>query len=140
MVLERIGDLTGDCEADDARCQELLASDPAAPDGSVPEDIRRHLIRDIGPTLGGWAYLVVGLLAFLETAALIGLDRLAALGFAKRKPEPDDRRGIEVQRTVKGAVYLRAFGAGIAVCAREVAENPLGIATLAAIGRAEPKP
>ena len=31
------------------------------------------LIRDIGPTLGGWAYLVVGLLAFLETAALIGL-------------------------------------------------------------------
>ncbi|MDP3173433.1 helix-turn-helix transcriptional regulator [Phenylobacterium sp.] len=49
VVLERIGDLTGDCEADDARCQELLASDPAAPDGSVPEDIRRHLIRDIGP-------------------------------------------------------------------------------------------
>ncbi len=31
------------------------------------------LIRDIGPTLGGWAYLVVGALAFLETAALIGL-------------------------------------------------------------------
>ena len=31
------------------------------------------LIRDIGPTLGGWTYLVVGVLAFLETAALIGL-------------------------------------------------------------------
>lgn len=31
------------------------------------------VIRDIGPTLGGWTYLVVGLLAFLETAALIGL-------------------------------------------------------------------
>ena len=31
------------------------------------------LIRDVGPTLGGWAYLIVGLLAFLETAALIGL-------------------------------------------------------------------
>lgn len=31
------------------------------------------VIRDIGPTLGGWTYLVVGALAFLETAALIGL-------------------------------------------------------------------
>jgi len=49
VVLERIGDLTGDCEADDARCRELLALDPLAADESVPEDIRRHLIRDIGP-------------------------------------------------------------------------------------------
>lgn len=32
-----------------------------------------NVIRDIGPTLGAWAYLVVGALSFLETAALIGL-------------------------------------------------------------------
>ena len=31
------------------------------------------VVREIGPTLGGWTYLVVGVLAFLETAALIGL-------------------------------------------------------------------
>jgi membrane protein DedA with SNARE-associated domain len=31
------------------------------------------IIREIGPTLGAWAYLVVGALSFLETAALIGL-------------------------------------------------------------------
>lgn len=30
-------------------------------------------IREAGPTLGAWMYLVVGALAFLETAALIGL-------------------------------------------------------------------
>lgn len=30
-------------------------------------------IRDIGPTLGAWTYPLVGALAFLETAALVGL-------------------------------------------------------------------
>jgi membrane protein DedA with SNARE-associated domain len=32
-----------------------------------------HAIRQIGPTLGAWAYLLVGLLAFLETGAFVGL-------------------------------------------------------------------
>jgi membrane protein DedA with SNARE-associated domain len=32
-----------------------------------------HAIRQIGPTLGPWAYLLVGLLAFLETGAFVGL-------------------------------------------------------------------
>lgn len=87
-------------------------------------------------------HTVRGLAAQLDIskpAVTRALDRLAALGFAKRKPEPDDRRGVEVQRTVKGAVYLRAFGAGIAACAREVAENPLGVAALAAIGGTKAK-
>ncbi|MDX9997218.1 MAG: helix-turn-helix transcriptional regulator [Phenylobacterium sp.] len=49
VIMERIGDLTGDVEADDEHCAELLASDPAAPEESLPEHVRRHLIRDIGP-------------------------------------------------------------------------------------------
>lgn len=49
VVLERIGDLTGDREADDSRCKDLLAMDPAASDETVTEEIRRHLIRDFGP-------------------------------------------------------------------------------------------
>lgn len=49
IILERIGDLTGDREADDARCQELIARDPLAPEGEVPEHIQKHLVRDVGP-------------------------------------------------------------------------------------------
>jgi transcriptional regulator with XRE-family HTH domain len=49
IVMERLGDLTGDKAADDATCAELLARDPLAPEGSVSEELRRHLIRDVGP-------------------------------------------------------------------------------------------
>lgn len=50
VVLERLGDLTGDREADDAHCEELLKLDTAATPESAPEAMRKHLIRDIGPT------------------------------------------------------------------------------------------
>ncbi|HEY9219911.1 MAG TPA: helix-turn-helix transcriptional regulator [Phenylobacterium sp.] len=49
VVMERMGDLTGDIDADDEHCAQLLASDPAAPDETLPDHIRKHLIRDIGP-------------------------------------------------------------------------------------------
>jgi hypothetical protein len=48
VVMERLDDLSGDCEADDAHMQELLTRDTNA-DNSVSEQIRNHLIRDIGP-------------------------------------------------------------------------------------------
>lgn len=38
------------------------------------------------------------------------LDRLGRLGLARRKRDPDDKRSVLVQRTVKGSVYLREFG------------------------------
>lgn len=56
IMFDRVGDLTGDAEADDARFNELAARDPVAPDGSIPPHIRDHLLRDIGPeksALGG---------------------------------------------------------------------------------------
>lgn len=56
IIFHRVGDLTDDPEADDRRFGELSKSDPVAPDGSIPEDLRKHLIRDIGPeqqALGG---------------------------------------------------------------------------------------
>lgn len=49
-MLERVADLTGDAEADNARYEELLAGHPIAPDGSVPEAIRNHLLFDCGPS------------------------------------------------------------------------------------------
>lgn len=49
-LLERIDELSGDPAADDDHYEALLAEHPIAPDGSVPEDIQRHLLFDVGPT------------------------------------------------------------------------------------------
>lgn len=61
IIMERIGDLTGDRAVDDATCAELLKRDPLAPEGSVPDHIERYLIRDIGPAAekaGGELFLL----------------------------------------------------------------------------------
>lgn len=50
IVLNRLGPLSGDEEADEARFKELVASPPLAPEGSIPPEIEAHLSRDIGPT------------------------------------------------------------------------------------------
>jgi hypothetical protein len=49
MVFERVRDLSDDPEADDAYFEELTKSNPLAPEGSISEDLRRHLLRDFGP-------------------------------------------------------------------------------------------
>jgi transcriptional regulator with XRE-family HTH domain len=51
MILTRTGELTDDPVADDARLAQLGSGDPLAPEGSVSEELRRHLGRDIG---GDW--------------------------------------------------------------------------------------
>lgn len=43
-----------------------------------------------------------------------GLDRLAALDFVRRKVDDADRRSINVQRTVRGSVFLHDYGEMIA--------------------------
>lgn len=56
IIFERIGDLTDDPEADDRRFEALSRTDPVAPDGSISQEMRDHLLRDIGPeqsALGG---------------------------------------------------------------------------------------
>lgn len=49
IIIERIGDLAGDSDADEATYAELLQRDSSA-DEHVSETVRRHLLRDIGPT------------------------------------------------------------------------------------------
>ena len=49
MMFERIGDLSGDPAADDARFAELAASHPVAPADSVSETLQSHLAPDVGP-------------------------------------------------------------------------------------------
>jgi hypothetical protein len=60
VVMERTGELTGDEAADDARYEASIQMNPLAPEGSVPEHIRNHLFKDVGPTAfaaGGAAIL-----------------------------------------------------------------------------------
>lgn len=49
MICERVGDLSGDREADDRRFSELAAMSPVGSEQSVPDRIRAHLARDFGP-------------------------------------------------------------------------------------------
>ena len=49
MLTERVADLTDDPAADDRYFAELCAGNPVAPEGSVPEAVKAHLVRDIGP-------------------------------------------------------------------------------------------
>jgi hypothetical protein len=49
MVCERIGDLSDDALADEQRFNDLVSQNPVAADDAVPEDLKRHLVRDIGP-------------------------------------------------------------------------------------------
>jgi hypothetical protein len=45
ILLKRMSDLSSDPAADDALIDELGAGDSLAPEGSVPDDVRRHLER-----------------------------------------------------------------------------------------------
>ena len=76
IVMERIGDLTGDRAADDATCAELFARDPLAAEDSIPEELARHLVRDIGPRAAaagiGDMFLLSPLTATLSRGETIG--------------------------------------------------------------------
>ena len=56
MMFERIGELSGDVAADDARFEVLAAGNPVAPEGSISDELRNHLTGNFGPdqlVLGG---------------------------------------------------------------------------------------
>lgn len=48
------------------------------------------------------------------------LDRLSELGMIRRKPDDNDRRSINIQRTVKGSVYLTEFADLIVKSAKDI--------------------
>ncbi|EFH10475.1 MarR family transcriptional regulator [Pseudoroseomonas cervicalis] len=60
--------------------------------------------------MGEGPHTVRGLAAALNVskpAITRALDRLGELDLARRKTDPQDRRSVLVQRTVKGAAFLR---------------------------------
>ena len=59
-------------------------------------------------------HTVRGLAAVLNVskpAITRSVDRLEEFDFARRKPDPKDRRSVHIQRTVKGAALLREMHA-----------------------------
>lgn len=71
-----------------------------------------HTVRGLAETLN-----------IAKPAVTRAIDRLSELGLVRRKPDPDDRRSVLVQRTVKGSVFLTEFGEMIV----EAAEGTAGI-------------
>ena len=72
ILLERVGDLSGDREADDETCRSLGAREPVAADGEVPETVLQHLVRDFGPSAaaaGGSLFLHVSAAGLLSRGA-----------------------------------------------------------------------
>ena len=65
---ERVGDLSPDAAENEIRFAALLAEHPLAAEGSVPEALQRHLLRDIGPAArraGGDLFLTMPAMASL---------------------------------------------------------------------------
>ncbi|WP_270936902.1 MarR family transcriptional regulator [Falsiroseomonas oryzae] len=52
------------------------------------------------------------------------LDRLGELDLARRKVDPMDRRSVLVQRTLKGAAFLRDMRSIMAGAEQQARENP----------------
>jgi hypothetical protein len=50
ILLERIGDLSGNREEDDAVCDDLITRQPTVSIDEIPDANRAYLLRDVGPT------------------------------------------------------------------------------------------
>lgn len=62
ILLERIGDLSGDRQEDERTCAEIGLNDPFDDEAELTEEVRAHLFRDIGPqaaAAGGEMFLTV---------------------------------------------------------------------------------
>lgn len=65
-------------------------------------------------------HTVRGLAAALniaKPAVVRALDRLEELDFVRRREDPEDKRNVLIERTVKGSVYMRETGDLIAAAA-----------------------
>ena len=81
-----------------------------------------HTVRGLSAELG-----------IAKPAVTRALDRLSALDLVRRRRDESDRRSIEVQRTVKGSVFLSEFAdrvtraAGASMPGPAPAATPIGV-------------
>jgi len=83
-IFERVADLTGDAAADEARFEQFMEDGPihSAPD-AVSDEIRAHLLPDIGPAAaaaGGEMLMLMRFASSLSRAAPVGGALPEALG------------------------------------------------------------
>ncbi len=89
----------------------------------APDLTQRQLAVLMSVRLGEAPHTVRGLAADLniaKPAVSRALDRLSILGLVRRKTDPDDRRNVLVQRTVKGATFLSDFAAVVTAAGRSL--------------------
>lgn len=77
-------------------------------------------------------------LAVSKPAVTRGLNRLEAQGLARRKRDPEDKRNVLVQRTVKGSVYLSDLAETISAASRDAMAPGSAALGSAAPGSAAP--
>ena len=62
---------------------------------------------------------LANLLKVSKPAITRAVNRLTGLDMVRRKPDPDDKRSVLIQRTVRGSAFLREFGNLIVTAANE---------------------
>ena len=62
---------------------------------------------------------LANLLKVSKPAITRAVNRLTGLDMVRRKPDPDDKRSVLIQRTVRGSAFLREFGDLIVTAANE---------------------
>ena len=75
VLMERVGMLSGDADADLAAYEASIPADPFAPEGSIPEAVRARLLPDVGPSAlaaGGSALLHMAFANSLSRGPLTG--------------------------------------------------------------------
>lgn len=58
-----------------------------------------HTVRGLSAELG-----------IAKPAVTRALDTLSGLDYVRRMPDPDDKRSVNIKRTVKGSVFLSEYG------------------------------
>ena len=70
---------------------------------------------------------LANLLKVSKPAITRAVNRLTGLDMVRRKPDPDDKRSVLIQRTVRGSVFLREFGGLIVSAAKEETSSRDGV-------------
>ncbi|MFB0992920.1 MAG: MarR family transcriptional regulator [Rhodospirillales bacterium] len=70
---------------------------------------------------------LANLLKVSKPAITRAVNRLTGLDMVRRKPDPDDKRSVLIQRTVRGSAFLREFGDLIVTAANENSSSRDGV-------------
>ena len=70
---------------------------------------------------------LANLLKVSKPAITRAVNRLTGLDMLRRKPDPDDKRSVLIQRTVRGSAFLREFGNLIVTAANENSSSRDGV-------------